>query len=126
MWSWQRVHELARRAGIFRTGAAIVAFLVPIGLYASWYHADRHRYALEGADGLFLYGRVAIFADCSGLNLPVREVVLCDFRPEADRPSPNEYIWGPHSPVEFLHMGSTTRKNSTLLHFALRIIAHQP
>jgi hypothetical protein len=115
-----------KRVGVLRFGAAVTAFAVPLVLYASWYHADRGRYEVTGADGYFLYGRVATFATCSHLPLQGDEWILCDTRPTERRPSANAYIWGHHAPLQLLVEGTKATRSSVLLDFSLRVIRHQP
>jgi hypothetical protein len=117
------------RGGMVRTLALAAAFAVPLAGYATWASTVPHEgFALTDHDGYFLYGRVADFASCAGLRLtPGERRVLCDPRPPADRPNPNDYVWHkwfhrrypgfPHRPA---------RRNAVLKSFALDVIRHQP
>jgi hypothetical protein len=121
------VYLVARRARIVAVLAAAGVFSVSVFAYALWYQADRGNLALTGADGYFLYGRVATFADCTRLPpLPGDEWVLCDPRTPSARPSANSYIWSSHSALDELSVRGKVARNSVLEDFAVRVIAHQP
>jgi hypothetical protein len=117
------------RAGLVRTVALGVAFAVPLAGYAAWSSTVPHEsFALTGHDGYFLYGRVADFASCSGAHLaPAERRVLCDPRPPADRPGPNDYVW--HKWFHHRYRGfprKPARRNALLQSFALGVIRRQP
>ena len=121
------IYLVARRARVIAVVAAVCVFAVGLIAYASWYQADRGHLALTGADGYFLYGRVATFADCTRLPaLPKEEWVLCDPRPPAKRPSANTYIWGSRSQLDLLSVHGKVARNKVLEDFAFRVIEHQP
>jgi hypothetical protein len=117
------------RGGLVRTLALAAAFAVPLIGYATWASTVPHEsFALTDHDGYFLYGRVADFAGCSGLRLtPAQRRVLCDPRPPADRPGPNDYVW--HKWFHHRYPGfprTPARRNALLKSFALGVIRHQP
>jgi hypothetical protein len=117
------------RGGAVRTAVLAAAFVLPLAGYAAWNSTTPlGSFELTGRDGFFLYGRVAGFASCSGINLTtVERGVLCDPRPPADRPSPNYYVWhkwSEHRYPGFPHLQS--RRNAVLQSFALGVIRRQP
>src|SRR2546423_8859023 len=121
------VYLVARRAKVIAVIGAVCVFAVGMIAYASWYQAGRGHLALTGADGYFLYGRVATFADCSRLpSLPKQEWVLCDPRPPSKRPSANAYLWGAGSAQHLLSVHGKAAHNKVLEDFAFRVIANQP
>lgn len=66
---------------------------VPVVAYALWFHAAWGVYSMTNSSGIFLYGRVMAFADCSRIHPPADERKLCTTKPPAERgPSPN-WIW---------------------------------
>jgi hypothetical protein len=81
-----------------RMAAYILACAIPLFGYAAAFQAAHGRFALEGTDGLFLWGRVAPFADCRRISPPPDEVPLCSPHPARERPGPNYYDWDSHSP----------------------------
>jgi len=110
-----------RRVISFAGAAALV-----LGGYAGWYKAVNGSWALQSFGGYFLAGRVEPFARCDGLELPPEELMLCDDRPEAERPGPDWYVWNPGSPLRRLDFPAGTDRNEVAGSFARRIIAHQP
>jgi hypothetical protein len=91
---------LLRRVNWKRVGLLLVAGLVPIVGYLAWYHSFYGQYALDGASGTFLYSRVSSFSECAKMpNLPQDLKVLCDPRPPDQRPSSQEYLWSPSTPL---------------------------
>jgi hypothetical protein len=119
------VYLVVRRARVVAVLAAVCAFAVPLALYASWFQSVYGRYELTGFDGYYLYGRVAIFAECSKLGpLPGDTRILCDPRPPADRPSLNSYLSAP--PETRLAAPPGVDRSSVLQSFAIRVITHEP
>ena len=60
-----------------RLAAVAGCFLVPVIGYLGWFAAAHGPWNFTTFDGAFLYGRVADFASCSGLELPGYERPLC-------------------------------------------------
>ena len=110
-----------------RVAALAAAFLVPVASYAVWYESEYGYYALSGYGGQFLYGRVAPFADCDGLDVPSQQRVLCPTEPPSERPTIGEYMWANDiSPLYDLELGPGERRPEIGGEFARRIILHQP
>ena len=61
---------LLRGRRLVRLAALTGCFLVPVVGYLGWFDAAHGQWNFTTFDGAFLYGRVADFADCQGLNLP--------------------------------------------------------
>jgi len=76
-------------------------------------------------DGAFLYGRVADFADCQGLNLPAYERPLCPAEPPAQRIA-DFYTWNPESPQWTFTPPAGRSRDAVVRDFSLRILRHQP
>jgi hypothetical protein len=117
------------RGGPMRTLVLLVAFALPLAGYATWYSTVTHgSFALTDHDGYFLYGRVADFASCDGMQLSrANRRVLCDPRPPAERPNPNYYVW--HKWARMRYAGFPRlpgRRNAVLEAFAIGVIHHQP
>ena len=117
------VYVCIRRRSLAAIAATVVAAAVPLVLYASWYNSAHGSFKLTGNTWITLYGRVAPFADCSNLELPQKEAILCDPRPESARPGPNYYLFHPMSPVRRLPVGEA---NDLFRRFSTRIIMDQP
>jgi hypothetical protein len=101
----------------------VAAFVVPLGAYMAWFHAHHGRYALTGATGRFIYGRVAPFVDCSKVTLPADERPLCPSQPVSQRPTPHEYAWYHSSPYFKVPKG---KRNALAEDFAKRVIKAEP
>ncbi|HVA60330.1 MAG TPA: phospholipid carrier-dependent glycosyltransferase [Mycobacteriales bacterium] len=101
----------------------IAAFTLPIVGYASLYDTQHGSFNLSDYNGLWLYGRVARFADCRTAAIPVDERYLCPTQPPGQRPVSDWYIWNPKSPAEVLPI---VVSHAILTDFAERIIRHQP
>ena len=88
---------LLRGRRLIRLAALTGCFLFPVVGYLGWFDAAHGRFNFTTFDGAFLYGRVAGFADCQGLNLPGYERALCPAEPAARRVA-DFYAWNPESP----------------------------
>jgi hypothetical protein len=94
---------VVRRPGWLPALALTAALLVPVGAYAGWFSARHGSPGLTQYGGVYLYGRLAPFADCAGLSgLDAAERSLCDTRPVSERPQPDFYLWQPGSPLKQL------------------------
>ncbi|GAA4570776.1 phospholipid carrier-dependent glycosyltransferase [Planotetraspora kaengkrachanensis] len=96
---WRGIREGSRRRLARALGAFLLAALVPLGAYGGWFYATYHRIGLVGSNGVFLYSRTMMFADCAAMKPPADLAVLCDPRPPSARPSPPDYIWNTASPL---------------------------
>ncbi|WP_433499821.1 hypothetical protein ACQP1K_05740 [Sphaerimonospora sp. CA-214678] len=108
-------------------GAFLLAALAPLAAYMGWFHAAHHRVGLVGANGVFLYARTMVFADCSIMRPPADLAVLCDPRPPVERPTMQEYVWSDDSPVVRLPGITFTAETDALAgRFAWLAIRSQP
>jgi 4-amino-4-deoxy-L-arabinose transferase-like glycosyltransferase len=115
------------RARWTRPAALAAAFLVPVFAYATWYESVNGYYGLNGYGGQFLYARVAQFADCDGLELPARQLPLCEDTPPDDRPTIDQYMWDNEvSPLYEVKLEPGERRAEVGGDFARRVIRHQP
>lgn len=119
------LYLLVRRLGRRRVVAFAAASLAPLGVYMLAYHAAHGEWAVTGSTGRFLYGRVAVVADCNRLPpLPPDEQVLCDPVPPRQRTEGSEwYDWNRNSPAAFL-LGR--QGDLALRQFAITVMIHQP
>lgn len=90
-------------AGLVPILAIAVAGALPMGAYASWYKQVHGTYGFSGSGGVFLYGRVMAFADCSKMKPPKDLKRLCDPTPVAQRPTSQFYMWSNASPLHRPH-----------------------
>ncbi|RFU42980.1 hypothetical protein DZF91_03650 [Actinomadura logoneensis] len=120
---------LVRRVDWRATGALVVAFLLVVGSYATWYRAEHGYWGLTGTNGLFLFGRVAAFADCEVIRPPADQRIFCrDWT--HDTPGMDAAfaaMWGPHAPFRTFPGGSSDRRGNALASdFAKRAVLAQP
>lgn len=119
------VFALARRFGLWRTLAIALSFLLPLLGYAGWFETTNGQFALQDYSGKFLYGRVAPFASCAGLDLTKTERTMCP-TPGPRSPWPTWYDFGPDSPLLREPLASDPDANQVAESFALKVIEHQP
>lgn len=93
------VYMLVQRVGWRKIVGAVVACLVPLGLYMTWFFAAHGNFNTTEANGIFMYQRVMAFADCSKMKLPPEETALCDTTPPSQRPISQWYMWGKSTPL---------------------------
>ena len=114
-----------RRRLLIRLAALTGCFLIPVVGYLGWFDASHGEWNFTTFSGAFLYGRVADFASCQGLNLPAYEKPLCPAQPTALR-NADFYQWNPQSPQWTFHPPAGMSRDAVVRDFSLRILAHQP
>ncbi len=116
---------LLRGRRLVRLAALTGCFLVPVVGYLGWFAAAHGQWNFTTFDGAFLYGRVADFADCQGLNLPAYERPLCPAEPPSQRIA-DFYTWDPSSPQWTFTPPAGQSRDAVVRDFSLRILRHQP
>jgi hypothetical protein len=114
---WRR---LAVRAALL-----LGAFLIPVAGYLLWVLVWFATFNFITYNAQFMYGRIAQFADCTGLSLPSYERHLCPQQPQAQL-NPDFYMWAKQSPQVTLKPTAGLSKGHIIAAFDLRIIEHQP
>jgi hypothetical protein len=118
---------IIRRSGWRAIAAAVVAAALPLGLYVDWFDSNYHHATLNYADGIFLYSRTMTFANCAIIKPPPDLAPLCTRIPIRQRPTANDWIWGPQTPLDKIPGAKfSPAKNSLALAFARRAIEAQP
>jgi hypothetical protein len=117
--------------GWWRRGllAAITAaaFALPLAIYVGHFHAVTGRWGLTNVSGTTIYGRVATFADCTGLALPPYQRPLCPTIPLAQRMGPDYWAHDPASPANRPIAAPPGKTGDDVLRdFSMRVIRHQP
>ncbi|MEU6035592.1 phospholipid carrier-dependent glycosyltransferase [Actinomadura sp. NPDC047616] len=113
-----------RRAGVAFGAAAAV----PIVSYMAWFHSVQGSYGLTNSDGLYLWGRTAVFADCAKIRPPMHEDGLC-LTPELKKEgyAPGHLIWRGEAPPRVIFESTVTPEaNKVLRDFAIRAMLAQP
>ena len=114
-----------RRRLLTRLAALTGCFLIPVAGYLGWFDASHGQWNFTTFSGAFLYGRVADFASCQGLNLPAYEKPLCPTQPPALR-NADFYTWNPQSPQWTFHPPAGMSRDAVVRDFSLRVLRHQP
>jgi hypothetical protein len=114
---WRR---LTARAALLLAG-----FLLPVLGYLGWHQASYGRFGFVDSDSQFMYGRIAQFAECTGVSLPGYERPLCPPQPPARR-NLDFYMWSRRSPQATLGVPPGMDKEHVIGDFDRRIIEHQP
>jgi hypothetical protein len=114
-----------RRRLLTRLAALTGCFLIPVAGYLGWFDASHGQWNFTTFSGAFLYGRVADFASCQGLNLPAYEKPLCPTQSPALR-NADFYTWNPQSPQWTFHPPAGMSRDAVVRDFSLRVLRHQP
>lgn len=113
------IYLLLRRMGWTRVVALLLGFALPYAAFTLLQGADRS--GLTSRNGFFLYGRVASFADCRGIELRPELERLCFDTPPSERgPSYGFYT------LDLPRFENKERANALLLEFSKKMIRNQP
>ncbi len=133
---------LISRAGWRRAGASLLAGVLPVVGYMSWFAAVHGSVSLTNSNGLFLWSRTMSFANCAVIKPPADLRALCPnaqpgrlAQPDpARRLQPKRYLWN-HGSWQWRHRNSgfvpdtaafTPANNGRALRFAIDAITAQP
>jgi hypothetical protein len=119
------IYLIVAKQSLKQLTALVVCFLIPVTAYIGWFDATRGQWNFTTFSGAFLYGRVADFADCTGLTLPVYEKPLCPTQPPAQRVA-DYYTWNPVSPQWTFAVPPGKSRDGVVRDFSIRILEHQP
>jgi hypothetical protein len=110
---------LIRWVGWRALAAYAVAFLVPYVLVMNWVGDRQSVYGSQS--GIALYGRAAMIADCSRIELTFEEQTLCPTR-HFDRA--DAYFWT--SPSKLRYMAYTPEGAKLYTDFSMAVLRQQP
>jgi hypothetical protein len=117
---------VARRAGWRRAVALLAISAIPMLGMASLRATEGESFSVTGdMGGIWLYGRVAPFVNCSIAQIPYPEQHLCPTQPLGERPGTSWFENSSESPARLAHAGHAT-SSGELSDFARRTIAAQP
>ncbi len=106
-----------RRRMLTRLAALTGCFLIPVAGYLGWFDAAHGQPNFTTFSGAFLYGRVADFASCQGLDLPAYERPLCPAQPPAQPAAqPAQPPSRPSRPPSRRHCATRTSTPGTRSH----------
>ena len=86
------------RRRIAHVALVLAAFAVPVTAYAAWYHHEHGAWAITQTSGRSLYMRTTPFVDCTRIQVPAYERVLCPQEPIGQRKDPTWYGWHSRRP----------------------------
>jgi hypothetical protein len=121
------VYMVIRRFSWRKVAALFVVGVVPAFIYAGAFDLEHGQFAMSDATGVFLYSRVMTFAECSKMNVPTNELLLCTIVPPDKRPIAQAYIWTAATPLDGLSPPKFAPvPNKLAENFAIRAIEAQP
>jgi hypothetical protein len=116
---------LIRRVRWTRFVAFAIAVALPLLGYGLWFQSTKGDLTLTDRNGYVLYGKVATFAECEGVELPEYEQQLCVDVPREERD--HTYArFNPESPLQTFDVPDGVDKNAVLESFNSRFIRRQP
>ncbi|MBE3015935.1 hypothetical protein IL992_43285 [Microbispora sp. NEAU-D428] len=123
-----------KRAGWKPIAAMVVACALPVLAYMGWFKAVNGQFAMTNSDGVILYMRTSLFADCHKMNIDERRelelALMCiNVAPKDRGLSAQAYLWWDDQ--NQLHvfgsgMKFTPEINANASAFAKRAILSQP
>jgi hypothetical protein len=120
------VFAVVSRAGWKRTSALLAFSAIPLVWMVSLRASEGEGFSVTGGmGGLWLYGRVAPFANCADAQIPRTELSLCPTQPLGRRPGPSWFENSPSSPARLVRAGHAP-SSAELSDFAKRVIVAQP
>lgn len=129
------IYLLVRWRGWRPLAAYALLALLPLGGYAVWFHHEHGAYAFDSSDGVFLYSRVMMFANCAAIQPPAKLAILCPSPSQPRWPVSADYIWH-QSPLDKLpgplgvnpapDLLFSPQRNGPALSFAIDAIKSQP
>jgi hypothetical protein len=105
--------------------AAAVAFVLPILFLFGMRAANGNGTSVTGTGPIWLYGRVAPFANCPADSIPPDEQQLCPTQPLGHRPGSIWFQNSADSPV-WRYLSEHPNNTKPIEAFARRVIVHQP
>jgi Dolichyl-phosphate-mannose-protein mannosyltransferase len=108
------------RTSLVKALIACTVFMVPVAVYANWFHESYGHYNLTYSQGWFLASRVESFAHCAGDGIPRAEQWLCT----TPGHQPNWYLDTKGQPLYIRGDSQATDKAGTS--YAIHVIEAQP
>jgi hypothetical protein len=113
-----------RRLALAATLAA--GFAVPVGMYAGYYQARTGTLGISATGGAAAYGRVVSIVDCTRLQVPSYERVLCPNQPLGHRADADYLVHAPNAPRFKLQPPPGMTRAQVERDFARRVAMQQP
>lgn len=117
------LYMLVRRAGWRRTMLLALAFFVSVAGYSLWFRSTSGTLGPTNRNGFALYGRIASFAECSGLEIDADLRRFCISKPRSERME--RYGWFIANKT-ILRVPYDPALNQPLSEFSRKVILNQP
>ena len=116
------LYALIRRFGWLRFCGLALGFILPLVVYGTWFRQAEGTGGVTNRNGFFLYGRVASFASCDGVDVPPSQTALCIEEPPQQGFEPTGF-WSLDLPREVTR---SPRANQILFSFSKNMILAKP
>lgn len=111
-----------RRFGWLRVCCLTLGFVLPVVTYGTWFRVAEGSWGLTNRNGFILYGRVASFASCEGVEVPPSQRGLC-IEHALGQGFANRGFWSLDVPQELIDLADA---NHVFLSFSRRMILAKP
>jgi hypothetical protein len=105
--------------------AAVVGFALPLAVLVGIRGHEGGGPSITGTGPIWLYSRVASFADCAKDGIPPSERPMCPTQPMGQRPGPVWFQASAEAP-EWRYLALFPGDTAPIEDFAKRVIRHQP
>ncbi|MDQ3660163.1 MAG: hypothetical protein M3454_03710 [Actinomycetota bacterium] len=116
------LYVVIRRLGLLRLCCLLLGFILPLVVYGTWFQTAQGSAGVSNRNGFFLYGRIASFASCEGVDVPPSQTALCIEEPPQQGFVPTGF-WSLDLPKK---VTNSPRANQILLSFSRRMILAKP
>jgi 4-amino-4-deoxy-L-arabinose transferase-like glycosyltransferase len=113
---------VVRRFGWLRVCCLSLGFVLPLVAYLTWFRVAEGSWGLTNRNGFILYGRVASFASCEGVEVPPSQADLCIKHPPRQGFA-NRGFWALEVPRDLIESPDA---NHIFLSFSRRMIIAKP
>jgi len=113
---------VVRRFGWLRVCCLALGFVLPLVAYLTWFQVAEGSWGLTNRNGFILYGRVASFASCEGVEVPPSQAGLCIKHPPRQGFA-NRGFWALKVPRDLI---DSPDANHIFLSFSRRMIIAKP
>ena len=108
------------------TLALAVAAALPLGAYVVAYHHQHGKYATSSFGAHYLYLRMGLIADCTSLDVPQYEQVLCLRHVPPSQRNASQLLWVKQAPPRQLKPPPGKTVDTVLSDFSRRVLVQQP
>jgi hypothetical protein len=114
------------RQRVLAATAFALAFALPVISYMSYFEGWHGDWSMTSVGGRMIYGRVAVFVDCEGIDIPADQQDLCPLEPLGQRLKIDNYVWNGESPLNSHTPPPGMSLDQSLRSFGSLVIRQQP